>query len=95
MTAELPPLGGPEEYAELLAEMVAETAPRMFAVVEEYGERVDARVVGWGLAHADHVDVIGVDGGVHPGTRPEHVLRRFARRDHTSARVVWPETERN
>ncbi|MFC4858353.1 hypothetical protein [Actinophytocola glycyrrhizae] len=93
MSTDLPPMCGPEEFETLLAELVADTAPRLFAVVEEYGERVDARVVGWGLAYADHVDVIGLDGGVHLGTKPEHVLRRFGRHDRVSARVIWHGTE--
>jgi hypothetical protein len=91
MTTELSPLAGEEEYAELLAEMVAETAPRVFAVVEEYGERVDARVVGWGLAHPGHADVIGLNGVVLLGVAgPEKVLGRFARRERVTARIVWP-----
>ena len=39
----LPPMCGTEEFAELMAEMVAEDAPRLFAVVQEFGERVDAK----------------------------------------------------
>jgi hypothetical protein len=79
----------------MLEQLVADTAPRLFAIVEEYDERVDAWVVGWGLAHADHVDVIGVDGGVHLGTQEEHVLHRFGWRDRLTARVVWPAPARD
>lgn len=87
----LPPMCGAEEFAELVAEMVAEDAPRLFAVVQEYGDRVDARIAAWGLAHPDHVDVIGVDGVVHvSATAPESVLQRFGRRANTSAHLVWP-----
>lgn len=87
----LPPLCGPEEFAELVTEMVTDHAPRLFAVVQEYGERIDARIAAWGLAHAHHADVIGLDGAIHLGAAgPETVLRRFERRADTSAHVIWP-----
>lgn len=90
-TAEPPPLCGAAEFAELVVEMVTDDAPRVFAVVEEYGTRVDARVAGWGLAYDDHADVIGVDGHVHLGAAaPENVLRRFGRRARITAHIVWP-----
>lgn len=85
----LSPLCDAEEYAELKAGMVTDHAPKVFAVVQEYGDRVDARVAAWGLAHADHVDVIGVDGVIHLGSRPESVLRRYDH-EHVSASIVWP-----
>jgi hypothetical protein len=91
MTTDKPPLCDAAEFAELMAEMVTDDAPRVFAVVEELGTRVDARVAGWGLAYADHVDVIGVDGGVHLGAAgPENILRRFGRRARITAHIVWP-----
>lgn len=40
-------------------------APRRFALVEEYGERYDARVAGYGLAYEDRVEVNSVEGGFH------------------------------
>lgn len=89
--AESPPLCGAVEFAELMAEMVTDDAPKVFAVVEEYGTRVDARIAGWGLAYDNHVDVIRVDGGVHLGAAsPENVLRRFGRRARITAHIVWP-----
>jgi hypothetical protein len=88
------PLCGATEFAGLVTEMVADHAPRVFAVVEESGTRVDARVAGWGLAYEDHVDVIGVDGHVHLGAAsPERILRRFGRRPRTTAHIVWPAGE--
>lgn len=36
-----------ERYGELVRAMVANHAPRLFAVVEDFGERVDGRVAGW------------------------------------------------
>jgi hypothetical protein len=91
MTTEKPPLCDAAEFAELMTEMVTDDAPKVFAVVEELDTRVDARVAGWGLAYEDHVDVIGVDGGVHLGAAaPENVLRRFGRQARITAHIVWP-----
>lgn len=86
------PFGTEEEFDEAVVEMVVDEAPRLFAVVQEYGARVDARIAGWGLAHEDHVDVIGVGNSVHLGaSRPEDMLRYFHRRDLITARIVWPD----
>jgi hypothetical protein len=60
--AGLPPLCGREEFAELLGGMVADGAPRLFAVVQEYGDRVDGRIAAWGMAFEDRAEVVGVDG---------------------------------
>jgi hypothetical protein len=89
--AGLPELCDASEFTELITGMVADQAPRLFAIVEEYGTRVNARVAGWGLAYEDHVDVIGVDGGIHLGAaNPEKILRRFGWRDRIKAHLVWP-----
>lgn len=90
--AEMPPFGTEDEFAEAVCGMVTESAPRLFAVVQELGVRVDARIAGWGLAHSDHVDVIGVGNSVHRGAspQPEDMLRYFQRRDQVTARIVWP-----
>jgi hypothetical protein len=86
------PFGTKQEFEEAVAGMVADSAPRLFAVVQEYGTRVDARIAGWGLAHSDHVDVIGVGNSVHLGaSRPEDMLRHFHRRHLVTARIVWPD----
>lgn len=88
-TSPLTPLWGAAEFAELVAEMVAEEAPRLFAVVQEYGEQVDGRIAAWGIAFDDHADVVGVDGGAYLGLRSlERLARRFSRPNIT-ARVVW------
>ena len=44
--------------------LVADFAPRVFAVVQEYGDRVDGRIAAWGVAFTDHTEVIGVVGTV-------------------------------
>jgi hypothetical protein len=53
------PLCDEEEFAAGLEELVADFAPRLFALVEETGERVDGRIVAWGMAFDDRAEVIG------------------------------------
>lgn len=86
----LTPLCDEAEFIELVDELVDDEAPRLFAVVQEYGERVDGRIAAWGMAFEDHAEVIGVDHGVHVRLRsPERAARAFRRRPHITARLVW------
>ncbi|AUS79549.1 hypothetical protein C1701_15715 [Actinoalloteichus sp. AHMU CJ021] len=81
---------GEREFAALLEGMVAEFAPRVFAVVQEYGDRVDGRIAAWGIAFADHVEVVDVDGCSRMHLRsPESALRGFSWGRHITARLVW------
>ena len=84
------PLGDELQFAEILDGMVADFAPRVFAVVQVYGERVDARIAAWGMACEDHVEVFGVDGWM-PMTMqaPEDALPGFSWGRHITTRVVW------
>jgi hypothetical protein len=50
-------------FTALMHEVAREDAPRLFAIVEEYGEAEDARVAGYGLAYADRAEVDSVEGG--------------------------------
>ena len=86
----LAPLCGEAEFAELVNELVAEDAPKLFAVLQEYGERADGRIAAWGMAFPDHADVVGVDHGLHLRLQsPGGATRAFRRRPHVSARIVW------
>ncbi|WP_244515211.1 hypothetical protein [Actinopolyspora xinjiangensis] len=88
---DMPPLCGESEFAELMSGMVTDTAPRVFAVVREYGERVDAHVAAWGMVFEDHAEVVSVDGTVRMRvSEPERAARRFGFGSHIRARVVWP-----
>jgi hypothetical protein len=49
-------------FATLLREVADEDAPRLFALVEEYGDADDARVAGYGLAYGDRADIASVEG---------------------------------
>jgi hypothetical protein len=53
------------EFTAVLHELAREEAPRLFAVVEEYGEGEDVRVAGYGLAYPDRAEVGSVEGGFY------------------------------
>ena len=70
--------------------MVAAHAPQVFAIVQEYGERVDGRIAAWGMSFDDHVSVVGVDGAVMLLNRPDLALQAFAWGSRVRTRLVWP-----
>lgn len=78
------------EFTALLEEMVADEAPRLFAVVQEYGERVDGRIAAWGMAFTDHAEVVSVEHAQRMSLRtPRNALRLFSDGSHLRARLVW------
>ncbi|WP_245533542.1 hypothetical protein [Actinoalloteichus spitiensis] len=88
--AELSPMCEEPEFAAILEEMVADEAPRLFAVVQEYGERVDGRIVAWGMAFPDRAEIVSVERTSRMSLRaPEDVLRMFNLGSHIRARLVW------
>lgn len=92
MTDEITPLGDEEEFGRLLSEMVTDQAPRMFAVVQEYGERIDGRIAAWGMAFDEHASVVDVRGNIFISTESaEASLRRFELGREVTPRVVWVE----
>ncbi|RKT53023.1 hypothetical protein [Saccharothrix australiensis] len=77
------------EFGALIWAMVNDNAPRVFAVVQEYGEREDARVGAWGLAFPERAEVVSVEGTFRMGAQsPEGALRMFES-PGVRARVVW------
>ncbi len=98
--ADLEPLGTEEEFAEGVRELVASSAPRVFALVEEYGERVDGWVIFWGMAFDDEerAEVVSADfcsSGL--GVRSfgsfssaERAQQTYSRR--RKVRLVWTST---
>lgn len=85
-----PPLCSPAEFKAIVDEMVADAAPRVFAVVQEYGDRVDLRIAAWGIAFDDHAEAVGVHGGLRLKLdEPEDALRAFAWGSHISAHLAW------
>ncbi|MGQ0837374.1 hypothetical protein [Actinokineospora sp.] len=86
----LAPLCGAAEFAELVAGMVADEAPRLFAVVQEYGERADGRIAAWGMAFEDRAEVVDAVGGVRMSLRSaERAAQMHDRRPDITAHVVW------
>lgn len=85
-----PPPWGEQEFAAVLQSMVADCAPRVFAVVQEFGERVDAEIAAWGMAFDERAEVVTVDGRMRMRTRSlDNALRAFAWGDEITARLVW------
>jgi hypothetical protein len=75
---------------------VAATAPRLFAVVEEFRTEdgtPDAEVAAWGLAHADGTAHLhATRGGTFLSTRsPTSAASLIARGRRTDAYVVRPD----
>lgn len=91
-TDELAPLCDEAEFAELVDEMVTDEAPRLFAVVEEFGERMDGQIAGWGMAFEDYATVT-CDGGrsLLSVRSPERACWLLSRAPDVTARLVWVE----
>ncbi|MBB5800797.1 hypothetical protein F4560_000565 [Saccharothrix ecbatanensis] len=69
-------------------------APRLFAIVEEYGEAEDARVAGYGLAYPDRAEVGSVEGGFRLSSESAESARMVFEISSRSAgtrraHVVW------
>ncbi|WP_381797728.1 hypothetical protein [Streptomyces niveus] len=87
------PAPEPFDFGREVYELVRDTAPRLFAVVEEFRpgtEDADAVVVAWGLAYADGAaEVVGVEGHRRwQLAAAEHIVRYFGRAEDLSARLV-------
>jgi hypothetical protein len=85
---ELPPLGTEEDFAQLVAELVTNEAPRLFALVEEHGERADGWVIAWGMAFDDHAAVVGIACGLR-GSFSSAQRARWAFSRRAKVRLVW------
>ncbi|RKT52436.1 hypothetical protein [Saccharothrix australiensis] len=91
---EVPEPGGSTSFAEaefeaLIQGILKEDPPRLFAIVEEYGEREDAHVGAWGLAFSDHAEVITTEGTLRVGTQSADSALRFFKAPNITPRVVW------
>ncbi|GAB2664149.1 hypothetical protein GCM10027271_23770 [Saccharopolyspora gloriosae] len=86
----MPPLCDEEQFVEIMAGVVADSAPRLFAVVQEYGCRVDGRVAAWGMALPDRVEVVSVERGVRrSAATAEKSIVDFCFGAHIRPRLVW------
>lgn len=88
-SAEPAPLGA-DTFEALLEDLVRESAPRVFAVVQELGEREDGWVAAWGMVFEDRTEVLGVHCNARMSLRsPENALRYFNPEDDARSRLVW------
>lgn len=78
-------------FTSILEQLVADDAPRVFAVVQEYGTRLDAWIAAWGMAFDDHAEVVSVEGDMRMSLQPPNAaLLGFHDADeHIHARLVW------
>jgi len=84
----------PFDFDQEVCALVLDTAPRLFAVVQEFalddGWR-DAEVAAWGMAYEDgRADVTSVDGRRRFSLpSPARATRHFALLEGVTARLVW------
>lgn len=84
------PLCSEELFTTILEGMVADNAPRLFAIVQEYGKRVDADIAAWGMAFKAHAEVISADHTTRLKlNRPEEALLHFRFGSHIQPRLIW------
>jgi hypothetical protein len=85
------PLCGETEFTAMLEDVALTSAPRVFAVVQEFGERVDGWVAAWGFAFEDRAEVVAVDDRSRMTLQePERAVHLFSsKRRHLRARLVW------
>ncbi|MGJ7908600.1 hypothetical protein ACOQFL_19210 [Actinopolyspora sp. H202] len=86
----VPPLCDEPRFDELLRGIVADHAPHVFAIVQEYGERVDGRVAAWGMAFEGRAEIVTVEGNMRMSLRsPEAALPNFRFGTRIRSRLVW------
>lgn len=72
-----------------MAEMVNDEAPRLFAVVQELGERVDGRIAAWGMAFDDHAALVRERGVWLSVSSPDRARHLLGRAPDVTAHLVW------
>ncbi|MEU2130259.1 hypothetical protein [Streptomyces sp. NPDC018352] len=81
---------GRQEFDSLMQDFVRETAPRVFAVVQELGDCEDAVVAAWGLTLEGRTELVTAEGISRLSVRtPESALRFFSDSSGSRARLVW------
>lgn len=86
---DLPPLCDRAAFQAKVEAMVAEYSPAYYSVVQEYGDRVDARIAGYVTDHGDHTEATRIDDDSRLLTdSPEAALRWFGGPPHVTAYLV-------
>ncbi|MEV7867267.1 hypothetical protein AB0P17_14470 [Streptomyces sp. NPDC088124] len=79
-----------EEFSKIMEEIVADTAPRLFAVFHEVGQEDDCWVAAWGLAFDDRAEAVTPPGALRvTASSPEQTARHFPRSKGLTAHLVW------
>lgn len=83
-----------ESYEQAVREMVDDLAPRRFAIVQDLGDHYDGRVVAWGMAFEDRVEIVDAKSSSSMSlTSPAPALRQYARPPHITSRILWVDPE--
>jgi hypothetical protein len=84
----------PQEYENIIQEMVREDAPRRFAVVQDWGTNVDGRIAAWGIVLNDRTVILDAETGSRTIVSSIRLaLRLYGRKPHTTARICWVDPE--
>ncbi|HVV23283.1 MAG TPA: hypothetical protein VHF06_27870 [Pseudonocardiaceae bacterium] len=84
----------PEQYADVVRQLVDGDAPRRFAIVQDWGEMFDSRVAAWGMVMGDHTMIVDAQAG--PRVTADSIrlaLALYTRPPHVTARVYWIDVE--
>lgn len=83
-----------ETYERMVQLIVAEQAPRRFAIVQDAGTRMDGWVAAWGMAFEDHVEIVDAHNKAHYSLRtPRLALCAYGARPNITARLIWVDSE--
>lgn len=82
-----------EEFAQEAAGLVADEAPRLFALLEEVGDREDGWIVAWGMAFPDHAHLVCVNGLTNHMVVDSAERARRLLSQRATIRLVWVGTD--
>ncbi len=90
--ADLAWLRAAQDIPAVLETLVAQHAPRMFALVEQDIDLLEDQVFGWGLQFDDHAYVVACDGASQVScTTADHAVAMFAVAGR-DLRLIWHAT---
>lgn len=82
------------DFTRDVREMVAEHAPRRFALVLEYGDKFDAEVYAWGIALDVAAYMTTVDGkNQYSMASAEGAVKYAPRRPNVTPHLVWVDAD--
>jgi hypothetical protein len=82
-----------DQWAAYTQAMISDP-PRRFAIMQEWGERVDGRLAAWGVAYDHGIEVIDAESSTRFQLEtPNLALLAYTRLPHVKASVVWIDPE--